>query len=99
MSLALEMLTPFPERGWGRVTELAKLYHISRTLLYEMRDRALRALLEALAPRDPGPQPQPTVLTVDDAFIQRAIASCPRSGAPCGGSSRGWTCCSTSRAR
>ena len=77
MSLALEMLTPFPERGWGRVTELAKLYHISRTLLYEMRDRALCGLLEALASRDPGPQPEPTVLTVDEAFIQRAIAILP----------------------
>jgi len=74
LSLALEMLKPLPERGWGRVTELAEQYHLSRTLLYEMRDRALRGLLEALAPRDPGPQPALTVLTVDDAFIQRAIA-------------------------
>jgi hypothetical protein len=34
--LAREMLQPIPERGWGRVTELAQTYAISRTF----RDRS-----------------------------------------------------------
>jgi hypothetical protein len=75
--LALEMLQPISERGWGRVTELAQTYAISRTFLYDLRDRALEGLTEGLLPRKPGPQPQDTSVVIDRAFIQRAITVMP----------------------
>jgi hypothetical protein len=61
--IALEMLKPIPEREWGRVTELAQIYDVSRTFLYDLRDRALDVLAEGLSPRKPGPQPQEESLT------------------------------------
>ena len=75
--LALEMLRPIPQREWGRATELAQSYDVSRKFLYDLRDRALDALIEGLTPRPPGPQPQETSLTIDRRFIQRAIAVMP----------------------
>jgi hypothetical protein len=75
--LAREMLRPIPERQWGRATELAQTYDVSRTFLYDLRDRALDVLIEGLAPRKPGPQPQQESLMVDAAFIQRVITVMP----------------------
>jgi hypothetical protein len=75
--LALEMLQPIPEREWGRVTELAQSYAVSRTCLYNLRDRALEVLVHALSPRKPGPQPQEASLEIDRTFIQRAICIKP----------------------
>jgi len=74
LQLTLEMLTPRAVRGWGRVTALAAEHQVSRTLLYALRDRGQAALLTALAPQAPGPRPPFTTLTVDAAFVQRAIA-------------------------
>ena len=42
---ALQMLIPLPDRKWGLVSELAGLYGISRTRLYELRDRTWDALV------------------------------------------------------
>jgi len=75
--LTLEMLRPIPQREWGHATELARTYDVSRKFLYDLRDRALDALIEGLTPRTPGPQPQETSLTIDRRFIQRAIAVMP----------------------
>jgi hypothetical protein len=75
--LALEMLQPIPEREWGRVTELAHIYAVSRTCLYNLRDRALDVLVSALSPRKPGPKPPEASLEIDRAFIQRAICVMP----------------------
>ena len=75
--LALEMLQPIPEREWGRVTELAQSYAVSRTCLYNLRDRALDVLVQGLSPRKPGRQPQEASLEIDRAFIQRAICVMP----------------------
>lgn len=74
LALAVEMLTPIPERPWGRATELARLYGVSRQFLYEMRDRVLQAATDALSPRRPGPQPQASEIVIDRAFLRRAIA-------------------------
>ncbi len=74
LQLTLELLTPRPARDWGRVTALATEHGVSRTLLYELRDRGHAALLAALAPQPPGPRPPVTLLPVDEAFVQRAIA-------------------------
>ena len=73
LHLAVEMLTPIPQRRWGRATELARTYGISRTLLYRLRDRAQEALLAALAPCEPGPAPQNEALVVDQDFVRYAI--------------------------
>lgn len=74
LQVTLEMLTPRAVRGWGRVTALAAEHQVSRTLLYALRDRGQDALLTALAPQPPGPRPPVTLLTVDAAFVQRAVA-------------------------
>lgn len=75
--VAVQMLVPFPERRWGLVSELSRQYGISRTILYEIRDRALEGLVKALHPRDPGRPAQTSTLTVDKAFIDRTIAILP----------------------
>jgi hypothetical protein len=71
--LGLEMLRPIPERAWGRATELAGTYGISRTLLYQLRDRVWEALLQALAPRKPGPHEAQKEVRLDKKFLGRAI--------------------------
>lgn len=76
-AVAAQMLVPVPDRRWGLVSELARLYGVSRTLLYEIRDRAGKAILEALLPREAGRPAQTTTLTVDKPFIDRAIAILP----------------------
>lgn len=77
MEIVLEMLQPRPKRDWGRVTQLAQQYHISRTRLYELRDSAREALVEALRPRRPGPRPAPETLEVNETLIKRMIAGLP----------------------
>lgn len=71
--LGLEMLGPISERGWGRATELAQAYGISRTLLYQFRDRVWEAVLQALAPRKPGPYEEQKGVRLDKKFLGRAI--------------------------
>jgi hypothetical protein len=73
IALVLEMLQPIPERQWGRATELAETYNLSRTLLYQLRDRVAAVIAEVLSPHQPGPQPQGASLVIDRAFIQRAV--------------------------
>ena len=77
IAYALEMLQPIPDRPWGRVTELAQTCGVSRTFLYDLRDRALDVLSEGLSPRTPGPQAQEESLVIDRALIQRAICIMP----------------------
>jgi len=74
---ALQMLVPWPERPWGLVSELARRYGVSRTRLYEIRDGAGEAVVEALLPGEAGRPAQVTSLTVDKAFIERTIALLP----------------------
>lgn len=74
---ALQMLVPWPDRKWGLVSELAHLYGVSRTILYEIRDRTWEALVEALLPGEAGRPAQVTTLTVNKAFIDRTIAILP----------------------
>ena len=73
MALALELLTPIPERRWGRATELARRYDVSREFLYEQRDRVLQAAANALAPQQPGPRPQAQEIVIDSDFLRRAV--------------------------
>jgi len=66
-----------PNRQWGLVSELARLYGVSRTLLYDLRDSGLGGIIEALLARDAGRPVQTSTLTVDKAVIDRAIAILP----------------------
>jgi hypothetical protein len=75
--VALRMLLPFPDRRWGLAPELARLYGVSRPLLDPIRDRAWKALTEALLPREAGRPAQTTTLTVDKALVDRAIGTLP----------------------
>ena len=75
--VALQMLLPLPERRWGLVSELARWYGVSRTILYDIRDRALASLVEGLHPQDPGRPAQTATLTVNKALVDRAIAVLP----------------------
>lgn len=59
MTLAIEMLTDYPNRKWGQASQLAKAYGISRTWLYELGKKAKAALTDALEPKPPGPKPKP----------------------------------------
>lgn len=77
IQIAAEMLQPAQERGWGRATELARKYGISRMLLYNLRDEAYALLQTAFQPQVPGPKVDERTITVDKAFIQRAIAILP----------------------
>ena len=72
-----QMLVPRPQRQWGTVSELARQYGVSRTLLYELRDRALDAIAQAVLPRESGRPAQSTTVEVDKEFIDRAIAILP----------------------
>jgi len=71
--LGLEMLKPIPERKWGRATELAETYDISRTLLYRFRDRVRDGLYQAMLPQKPGPREKSKAVEVDKLFLRRAI--------------------------
>jgi len=75
--VAVQMMVPLPERGWGLVSELARWYGVSRTILYETRNRALAGMVEGLHPRDPGRPAQTSTLTVNKALIDRTIAVLP----------------------
>ena len=76
-NVAVQMAVPLPERKWGLVSELARRYGVSRTILYKIRDRGLGGLAEALLPRDPGRPAQTSTLTVDKSVIDRTIAIFP----------------------
>jgi hypothetical protein len=76
-ALMLEVLKPIPERRWGRVTELARIYGVSRGWLYELRDQALNALQQVLTPHKPGPKHKGGVVEINDSFLQRIITTLP----------------------
>ncbi len=50
----LQMLVPGSDRPWGLVSELTRLYGVSRTRLYELRDEAWEAIVAALQPGQAG---------------------------------------------
>lgn len=74
---AIQMLNPLPGRQWGLVSELAQMYGVSRTILYEIRDRSWQAIVEALRPGEAGRPAQETTMRVDKVFIDRTIAVLP----------------------
>jgi hypothetical protein len=77
MHITAEMVLSAQERGWGRASELAQQYGVSRSLLYEWRDKAVQSLQEILQPHNPGPRPLKQNLEINASLIQRAIAVWP----------------------
>ncbi|MCK6628540.1 MAG: hypothetical protein L6R45_25605, partial [Anaerolineae bacterium] len=77
MQITVEMVLSVQERGWGRASQLAQDYGVSRTLLYEWRNKAIQSLQEILQPHEPGPRPLQQSLEINSGFIQRAIALWP----------------------
>ena len=77
LAIACEMMREAKERGWGRVSELARSYNVSRTLLYKLRDQAWSALERELAPKRPGPQGEVSQVEVNEELIRRAITILP----------------------
>jgi transposase len=71
IALSLRMLDP--RREWGKVSELARRYGVSRKFLYEMAAQAEQALQSALAPKQAGRRPETSHLVVDSAFLERAM--------------------------
>lgn len=77
IQLAVEMRRPVPERGWGRVTQLAEEYGVSRTWLYNLRNKAQALLRSAVQPQKPGPKSVEPTLQIEREFLQRAIPLLP----------------------
>jgi hypothetical protein len=77
IEIAMEILPPIPVRRWGRVTELANEYGISREWIYQLRNRAKTALEETMRSKSPGRPVRETELLIDREMIQRAIAIMP----------------------
>ena len=71
MHLSLRMLDP--ARPWGEASTLAREYGVSRKFLYQLRAQSEQVLCAALTPQPAGRKPQQTVLTVDRAFLCRAM--------------------------
>jgi hypothetical protein len=40
IEIVAEMMLPVKERGWGRVTELAREHGVSRTRWYQLKEKA-----------------------------------------------------------
>ncbi|RMH68555.1 MAG: hypothetical protein D6675_15530 [Gemmatimonadetes bacterium] len=77
IAIGIEMLLPAEVRGWGRASELADKYGISRALLYRFKDRVQAALEEALKPKAVGRPAEEKFLRVDRDTVRKAIAVMP----------------------
>jgi hypothetical protein len=74
IALGLEMLVPAEVRGWGRASELVREYEISRSLLYQFKDRVQTALETALQPKPVGRPVEEKLVRVDRDAVRKAIA-------------------------
>jgi hypothetical protein len=70
--IALQVLSP--HRGYGKVTELARAYGVSRQAIYAISAAGERALVEGLEPGPHGPQPQAHKIKVDrDRLVRSTV--------------------------
>lgn len=70
ITIAAHML--LPERPYGKATELARLYQVSRQAVCCLADKARQTLETALTPRS-GLTPADKTLTVTSVQIERAV--------------------------
>jgi len=74
--MAMASLMLAPQRPWGLVTELSREHGVSRKFLYELRNKALVSISEALLPQAAGRKANHNLIEINDSFVQRAIALC-----------------------
>ena len=77
IAIGLEMLLPAKVRGWGKASELADKYGVSRSLLYHFKDRVQAALESALKPKAVGRPAKTKVLQIDRDTVRKAIVVMP----------------------
>lgn len=77
IALGLEMVIPAEVRGWGRASELAQEYGISRSLLYQIKDRVQAALEAELQPKPVGRPVKEKTLRIDREYMRKAITVMP----------------------
>jgi hypothetical protein len=77
IAIGIEMMYPAETRGWGRASELVQEYDISRSLLYQIKDRVKDALEAALKPKPVGRPTEENLLRVDRDAVRKAIAVMP----------------------
>lgn len=71
MTLGLRMCDP--ARKWGEASQLSRQYDVSRKFLYDLSKQTQHALQDALAPQQAGRTPHATQVTIDRAFLHRAM--------------------------
>jgi len=72
IEIGLKMLLHGEEREWGWITKMAEAQQVSRQTFYNCRDKVQAALVEALQPKAPGPQPTNQPLQVNASYIKWA---------------------------
>lgn len=77
IEIVAELLLPTSKREWGRVTELAESYGLSRNRLYQLKAKAKSKLADILAPEKPGPKGVDKRVVVNEAMLKRAISIFP----------------------
>ena len=71
IALGVQMLDP--QREWGKASELAREYGVSRKFPYELAAQVEQSLQKALAPKQAGRRPRTTHRVVDGTFLERAM--------------------------
>ena len=71
IELGLQMLDP--SRTWGQVSALSRKHGVSRKFLYQLNTKLHKALEAALTAKPAGRKPKEEKVTIDQAFLNRAI--------------------------
>lgn len=71
IELGLRMLDP--SRAWGEASGLAEAYGVSRKFLYQQSKQMRNVLALALSPKPAGRKAKVESVTIDQAFLYRAI--------------------------
>lgn len=78
VQIAIEMMSP--NRPWGRVTELAEAYQLSRQTLYDIGAKGKTGLWQTLAPEPHGPTAQEQSVMVTKERLQRSVLTLSEAG-------------------
>jgi len=69
-----------PDRPYGRITELASKYNLSRESIYTIAERAAQVLQTGMQPRQHGPQVKAKTISVERPRLVRSIGQLAQSG-------------------
>lgn len=78
IQIALAVLSP--DRGYGRVTELADQYGLSRESIYKIGERAEEVLQVGMQPGQHGPQASVKTISVERPRLVRSVGQLAASG-------------------